>query len=114
MLTTMMATTRPRGRHHSMQLKTIVAIIVGYEVLVMFIHSSRRDRGRNRLLPRRDSRLGSGRGGGCAIAASTSAICGSDEGGSRAKDCVELGVDGEFDVDRVGGCFGVDEGDEDA
>ena len=79
----------------------------------MFIHSSRRNRGR-RLLPRRDSRL-SRRGGGCAIAASiTSAVCGSDEGGSRAKDCVELGVDGGFDVDRVGGCFGVDEGDEDA
>ena len=113
MFTTMMATTRPRGRHHSMHSKTIVAIIVGYEVPVMFIHSSRRNRGR-RLLPRRDSRLGSRPGGDCAIAASTSAVCGSDEGGSRAKDCVELGVNGGFDVDRVGGCFGVDEGDEDA
>lgn len=105
--TAMMATTGPRG-WHSMHLE--IVSLVGYEFLLMLVHGGGRNRGR--LLPRRDGGLSRRRGR--AIAASATAGCRSDEGGSRAKEGVELGVDGRFDVDRVGGCFGVDEGDEDA
>ena len=104
MFATVMAAAWPCGRH-SMHLE-IVAFVA---LMLMLIRGGGRNWGR--LLPRRDGRLSRRRHR--AIAAST-AGCGSDEGGSRAKDCIELGVDGRFDVDRVGGCFCVDEGDEDA
>ena len=50
---------------------------------------------------------GDARGAGCVF-------CGRDERGGRAEDGQQGCVDVGFDVDRVGGCAGVDERDEDA
>ena len=65
-----------------------------------------------RVVPRGDFGGGGEEGGGDAGGAGR--LCGSDEGGGRAEDEVELAVDVGFDVDGVGCGAGVDEGDEDA
>ena len=105
MFRTMVASARPYDRH-SMHLELVA--LVAFMIILILIRDGAKKRGR--LLPRRDSRFVTRR---CRAIAASAAGCGSDKSGSRAKDCVELGVDGKFDVDRVGGCFSVDERDED-
>ena len=104
MFSTMVASARPYDGH-SMHLE-LVALVALMFILILIRGGARK---RGRLLPRRDSRFVTRR---CRAIAASTAGCGSDKSGSRAKDCVELGVNGRFDVDRVGGCFSVDERDE--
>ena len=104
---TMVATARPCDRH-SVHLELVALVSLMLMLIRVLVRGGARNRGR--LFPRRDSRFVTRQ---CRAIAASTAGCGSDERGSRAKDCVELGVNGGFDVDRVGGCFSVDEGDED-
>ena len=61
------------------------------------------------LVPRSDIRRRSRRD-----ARASGLFLASDEGGRRSKDGVEARVNDGFDVDRVGSCASMDEGDEKA